>query len=137
MATPRRSAFAAARAVGDDPTVTPTPTPTGVGLIQAYEDAKSDEDAKAAAAAEADAAAQAAMETTDQRAMALSTGLKSHGARLKKDAAGNWIVWQWAPGDPGFVSFPIEEGDLPEEPVPTPTPTPTPEPEPTPTPTPA
>jgi hypothetical protein len=133
MATPRRSAFAAARAVGDDPTVTPTPTPTGVGLIQAYEDAKSDEDAKAAAAQEADAAAQAAMETTDQRAVALSTGLKSHGARLKKNAAGEWIVWQFMPGDPGFTSFPITEGDL-DEGAPTPTPTPTPEPEPIPAP---
>jgi hypothetical protein len=104
-----------------------------VGLIQAYEDAKSDEDAKAAAAAEADAAAQAAMETTDQRAMALSTGLKSHGARLKKNSAGEWIVWQYMPGDPGFTSFPITEGDL-DESTPTPTPTPTPEPEPTPAP---
>jgi hypothetical protein len=137
MATSRRTAFAAARAVGDDPTVTPTPTPTGVGLIQAYEDAKSEEAPKAAAAQEADAAAQAAMETTDQRAMALSTGLKSHGARLKKNAAGEWIVWQFMPGDPGFTSFPITEGDLTEEPEPTPTPTPTPEPEPTPSPMPA
>jgi hypothetical protein len=137
MAAPRRSAFAAARAVGDDPTVTPTPTPTGVGLIQAYEDAQADEDSKATAAAEADAAYNDSKMVTDDRAMALSTGLKSHGARLKKNAAGEWIVWQFMPGEPGFTSFPITEGDLSEEPVPTPTPTPTPEPEPTPIPAPA
>jgi hypothetical protein len=134
MAASRRSAFHAARAAGGESTPSPSRASagTGGGLIQAYEDARDNEDTLAVAASDANDALAAGRETTDSASAALAAGLATSGPRLKRDATGEWIVWQAAPGDPGFVSFPITEGDL-EESAPTPNPTPPSEPEPEPT----
>jgi hypothetical protein len=90
------------------------------GVIQSYIDAnRRKADAQQAASA-ANQAAQDSVAAADDAAAHVRSALAAHGPRLIQADDGTYTVWEPSAGDPGFHSFPIELGDVPDDAPPAP-----------------